>query len=200
MLRGIASILGKSYLTIIKIRRRMLSWAIRPLFKKCGKNLRFDPLSSNFTFNNISIGDDVMIGARAMFIAALSHITIGNKVMFAPNVTIRGGNHNTRVIGKYMLDVRDKLPEDDQPVVIEDDVWVGTNVTILSGVTIGRGSIIAAGSVLTRNVRPYSVVAGVPAKFVKWRWDLDEICSHEKILYLKKQRFTRVFLEQLREI
>jgi len=65
-------------------------------------------------------------------------------------VTILGGDHNTSVIGKAMFFVHTKRPEDDLPVVIEDDVWVGTRVTILKGVRIGRGAIVAAGAVVTR--------------------------------------------------
>jgi acetyltransferase-like isoleucine patch superfamily enzyme len=56
-----------------------------------------------------------------------------------------------------------------QTVIIEDDCWIAANSIILAGVTIGKGSVVAAGSVVTENVAPYSVVAGVPAKFIKSR-------------------------------
>ena len=59
----------------------------------------------------------------------------------------------------------------DQPVVIEDDVWVGANVTILKGVTIGHGSVVAAGAVVTKSCPPYSIIGGVPAKVLKKRFD-----------------------------
>jgi maltose O-acetyltransferase len=80
-------------------------------------------------------------------------IYIGNYVMFGPIVTIRGGNHRFDMIGKYMYNVKEteKLPENDQDVVIEDDVWVGCNVTILKGVTIGHGSDIAEGAVVIKS-------------------------------------------------
>ncbi|RYE17040.1 MAG: acyltransferase, partial [Sphingobacteriales bacterium] len=54
-------------------------------------------------------------------------------------------------------------------IIIEDDCWIGTNSVVLAGVTVGRGSVIAAGSVVTKDVPPYSVVAGVPAKIIKKR-------------------------------
>lgn len=59
----------------------------------------------------------------------------------------------------------------DQPVVIEDDVWVGANVTILKGVTIGHGSVVAAGAVVTKSCPPYSIIGGVPAKVLRKRFE-----------------------------
>ena len=59
----------------------------------------------------------------------------------------------------------------DQPVVIEDDVWVGANVTILKGVTIGHGSVVAAGAVVTKSCPPYSIIGGVPAKILRKRFE-----------------------------
>lgn len=64
------------------------------------------------------------------------------------------------------MDVSDneKLPNNDLPVVIEDDVWCGANVTILKGVTIGHGSVVAAGAVVTKSFPPYSIIGGVPKR------------------------------------
>lgn len=157
----------------------------RYLFKKCGKNFIFDPYSY-FSYSTISVGDDVFIGSGANFAASETYISIGTKVMFGPEVTIMAGDHNTKVIGSYMYDVKEKLPEHDQPVVIEDDVWVGTRATILKGVTIGRGSIIAAGSVVTKSCKPYSIIGGVPAVILKERFTAKEIAIHEETL--KNQR------------
>lgn len=77
------------------------------------------------------------------------------------------------------MDSTEKLPENDAPVVIEDDVWVGSNVTILKGVTIGRGSVIAARAVVTKSCPPYSIIGGVPAKVLKARFAPDKIKEHE---------------------
>ena len=88
------------------------------------------------------------------------------------------------IIGRYIDTVRDeeKLPEYDQDVVIEENVWCGANVTILKGVTIGRGSIIAAGAVVTKSIPPYSLVGGVPAKVIKLLYTEEEIKKHELLL------------------
>lgn len=188
-------LLGLTIIFVSKCFSRLLMYAMRSMFKKCGKKVLFSPYD-HFTFKTIELGDYVAIGPGASFIASESSITIGNKVMFGPGVTIRGGNHNTSVIGKYMYDVREKRPEDDVPVVIEDDVWVGTNVTILKGVRVGRGSIIAAGAVVNKNVPPYSIVAGVPAKVIKMRWSREEIQKHEEILYSEDNRVDLAHMDE----
>lgn len=93
-----------------------------------------------------------------------------------------GGDHNTSIIGKYMADVKTKRPEDDQPIQIENDVWVGTGVITLKGVTIHRGAILAAGAVVNLDVKPYSFVGVVPAKHLYFRWSKENISLHEKTL------------------
>jgi acetyltransferase-like isoleucine patch superfamily enzyme len=162
-------------------RLRML--LLRPLFRRHGKHFVFDP-DDTYTFKNIEVGDHVSIGSGAMLVASESSITIGNKVMFGPNVTIIGGDHNTSVVGRFMYDVRDKHPEDDQDVSIEDDVWVGAGATILKGVRLGRGSVVAAGAVVNKEVLPYTIVGGIPAKIISMRFgEIETILEHEKALY-----------------
>lgn len=87
-----------------------------------------------------------------------------------------------------MFDVIEKLPENDLPVVIDDDVWVGSGAIILKGVHVGRGAIIAAGAVVTGNVQPYSIVAGVPARFMRFRWSDANIRLHDSKLYPSDRR------------
>ncbi|TCK84878.1 acyltransferase [Albibacterium bauzanense] len=171
-------------LNLFRAYDRLIMILFRSLFKSCGKKVRFFPTKSDFYYQTISIGSDVFIGTGASFIATKSFIEIGNKVMFGPNVTIRGGNHSTHIIGKYMADYtpKDKLKTDDQPVIIEDDVWVGTGVIILKGVRIGQGAIIAAGAVVTKDVEKYAIVGGIPAKRLKYRWTDEEIKQHELIV------------------
>jgi acetyltransferase-like isoleucine patch superfamily enzyme len=99
-----------------------------------------------------------------------------------------GGVHNTSVVGQFMIDVHIKRPEDDLGVVIEDDVWVGARAIILHGVTVCRGAIVAAGSIVTHNVPPYAVVAGVPARIIRFRWPPKTILAHEEALYAAEER------------
>lgn len=182
-----------------KIVDRLYMYLCKSAFYKCGDNVIFHPINSFFNYNKISIGNNVSIGNKAHFECTRSHIYISDNVMFAPNVTIRGGNHSSHIIGKLLINYKDKdkLAEDDLPVYIEEDVWVGTNVTILKGVRIRRGSIVAAGAVVTKSFPPYSVIGGVPAKVIKYRWTIDEILEHEKLLYLENDKYKKEQLEQL---
>lgn len=150
-------LLAKLIIILSKIINRLSRLIMISLFKRHGKNVVFFPLYSFFSYNTIEFGDDVYIGPGANF-SSITKITIGNKVMFGPNVTIMGGDHNTTEIGKFMFDVTSKNPENDLPVVIEDDVWIGTGVIILKGVTIGKGSIIAAGALVNKMCYPIQLL------------------------------------------
>lgn len=81
-----------------------------------------------------------------------------------------------------MRQFNDKLPENTVAVVIEDDVWTVANVTILKGVKIGRGSVVAAGAVVTKSCPPYSIIGGIPAKVLKMRFTSEKIEQHERII------------------
>lgn len=92
-------------------------------------------------------------------------VRIGNDVRIASHVMIIGANHRFDDVDKPIA----KQGIVRKSVVIEDDVWIAGRVNILAGVTVGRGSVVAAGAVVTHDVPPYSVVAGVPAKVIKQR-------------------------------
>jgi len=109
-------------------------------------------------------------------------LSIGNYVSIADNVYfILGGNHPISSFTNFPLNSKLIVlsPEKDSktkgPIIIEDDVWIGFGSTILSGVTIGKGAIIAAGSVVVKNVPPFAIVAGNPAKVIKFRFSVDVI-------------------------
>lgn len=162
---------------------KVVALLYRSRFASVGKNFSFDPFGV-YSYENIEIGDNVNLGYRPVLIASRSKITISDNVMFGPQVTVRGGNHRIDIVGRHMTSIRDseKRPEDDPGVVIENDVWVGTRAIILAGVTIGRGSIVAAGAVVTKSVAPYSIVGGNPARVIRKRWDEATIAEHERRL------------------
>lgn len=88
----------------------------------------------------------------------------------------------------------DKPAGYDEDVVVENDVWIGCNVTLLSGVHIGRGCTVAAGAVVTKEFPPYAIIGGVPAKVLKFRFNIEEIINHELILYPENERLSKDLL------
>jgi len=111
-----------------------------------------------------------------------AYIEIRNKVMLGPNVTIMAGDHIIDVPGVFMADLHTKRPGDDLPVIIERDVWIGANVTVLKGVTLGRGCVVAAGAVVTRSIEPYTIVGGVPARRLRDRFTAEQTLAHEQFM------------------
>ena len=178
------------------LHRRVCVLMRRPLFASHGRDFHFDPFAF-YSFENISVGDHVTLGNMPIMMAARSQIRIGSNVMFGPQVVFVGGGHNTSVVGQFMTDVHVKRAEDDLGVVIEDDVWVGTRAIILHGVTVGRGAIVAAGSIVTHDVPPYAVVAGVPARIVRFRWPPETIVRHESCLYPVDERLELKRLQEM---
>lgn len=114
----------------------------------------------------------VSIGPGATIYTTGAKLIIKKHVITGPNLTIITGDHKY-IPGRWIDSVKANEKEDffDQDVIIEEDVWIGANVTILKGVTIGRSSIIAAGALVIKDVPPYSIVAGVPAKVIKMKWN-----------------------------
>lgn len=157
---------------------RLLKYSIllkKNLFKK------------NIMFANkprISRKNDIQFNGRDVYIGFDCHIganvILGSKILIASNVSFIGGDHRFDRVGMYMIDCGRE--EQLKNIVIANDVWIGHGATILQGVTIHNGAIVAAGSVVTKDVAPFSIVAGCPAKKVKDRFSLEEIDKHQKIL------------------
>jgi len=151
---------------------------------KCGKKVTMGK-NCIMNYRNVECGNRVLIGPDTRFLCTRAKIKIGDHVMFGPHVFATTGGHRIDVLGRYMDTITDdeKRPEDDRDIVIEGDNWIGANSVILKGVTIGRGAVVAAGAVVTKDVPPYAIVGGCPAKVIKYRFTPEEIKEHEAILY-----------------
>lgn len=131
------------------------------LLESCGRNVNIE---KGATFGeNISLGNNSGIGINA-FLG--SNTYIGNNVMMGPECIIYTSNHAFNRTDIPMYKQGFSRPE---PVYIDDDVWIGGRVIILSGIKIGKGAVIGAGSVVTKDVPEYAIVAGNPAKVIKYR-------------------------------
>lgn len=123
------------------------------------------PFYCDYGFN-ISIGDNFFSNFNTVFIDC-SRIVIGNNVMFGPNCCIDGAGHPTDTVR------RNEGYEYAYPITIEDDVWLGSGVHIMPGITIGRGCVIGAGSIVTKDIPPYSLAVGNPCHVIREITDED---------------------------
>ena len=137
---------------------------------------------------NIFIGKDVSIGEGCRLSATNSRIIIKDYSVFGPGVSIHGGNHRTDIVGLTIRSVKEseKRPGiDDADVVVEEDVWIGERAIIMKGVTLGRGCVVGAGSIITKSTLPYSINVGHNRQ-VGMRFTPDQIKVHEKKIGLEK--------------
>jgi len=116
------------------------------------------------------LGKGVRIGANSNlgdynYVNGVGGLTIGENVLIGQFVSFHPQNH---VIDDPDRPIKEQGTTE-QGIVVEDDVWIGARVTVLDGVRIGRGAVVAAGAVVTRDVPPYAIVGGVPARIIKWR-------------------------------
>ena len=135
----------------------------------CGDYFYTHPYISIHFPENVTIGTNVFFN-RNVFITARDSVTIGNDVLIGPNVVINSGNHNY----KNKVQPISQQGHSKAPIIIEDDVWIGANCIILKGVHIGKGAVVGAGCVVTKDVAPYSVVIGNPLKIIGYREEKHE--------------------------
>lgn len=125
---------------------------------------------------DVKAGAYSYIGPRCIIYPKVS---IGNFTMIANDVCIIGADHYFRHPGIPMVFAgREELHE----TIIGDDVWIGARAIIMVGIKIGNGAIVAAGSVVTKDIEPYAIYGGVPAKKIKDRFTCEEIIVHERML------------------
>jgi acetyltransferase-like isoleucine patch superfamily enzyme len=147
-------------------------------FKSVGKGFFCLGTHSQFKKNAVCAGDFVFINRNARISA---NVEIGPFVLFAANVAIVGADHEIDRLGVPMR-FSNRAAIDERLTVIEDDVWVGHGAIIMAGTRIGRGAVIAAGAVVTKDVPPYAIVGGVPAKIIRYRFTEEQQAIHNKAI------------------
>lgn len=204
----------------IKIIYKQIKDALRPIFQSYDypnveqsanlgqRNIIVNP-ENLYMYGNSSLKrDSVIMNSRAKFILC-------NSSGAAEELMVITGNHmsivgmNVKQVTDEVKDIFDKNHEFDKDVIVEEDVWMGARVTLLSGVHIGRGAEIGTGAVVRGKVPPYAVVIGNPAKVVGFRFTPEEIIEHEKALYPEDERlpldlleknYKKYFLDHIKEI
>ena len=165
----------------------------------------------------ITIGSNTTINGPGTEFYSIHHpITVGNFCSIARGTAVQEHNHDAECITTYFIKFRifeEKYGIDaisKGSVTIGNDIWIGTQSTILTGVTIGDGAIIAANSVVTSDVPPYAIVGGTPAKVLKyrfsdeiiakllelkwWNWDIEKIKANKELFYgnLTIEKFSKI--------
>lgn len=133
---------------------------------RVGRNPKVEPCVTFMGHDRITIGDDFTCSFGATFRAVDAAIDIGHKVNVGPFAAVIGANHGT----DPNTPIKDQ-PHQSAPVRIGDDVWIGAGAIVLPGVSVGRGAVIAAGSVVTADLPEMAVAAGVPARVTGSRRD-----------------------------
>ena len=146
--------------------RMLRGIAGKMILNKCGKKINIDRNAS--IGKNVSLGDYSGIGRNSII---SDYTSIGKYVMMGPECYIYTRNHSLSNCKQPMCF---QGFDDYKPVIIGDDVWIGARVTILPGVKIESGAVIGAGSVVTKDVKTNSIVAGNPAKFIRFRKNNDD--------------------------
>lgn len=150
-------------------RLRYRAWAVHPT-SYLGKNCKVHRSLKMGAYGYIGPGSVVPFG-----------VIMGNYVMIGPELLITGGDHRFDCPGTAVIFSGRPDPQD---CVIEDDVWIGARVTVLKGVRIGRGAVVAAGAVVTKDVAPYTIVGGVPARLIRRRFGKAQEKQHDAYLAL----------------
>jgi len=169
--------------------RKWVSWFVNPFYHKRGKNsvIRSSTRMDVVPFNKFELGNystiedfctinngvgDVIIGNETrigMGNVVIGPVVIGNSVIFAQNIVMSGLNHSYEDISLPI----EKQKVTTAQIVIEDECWIGANAVLTAGVVVGKHSVVAAGAVVTKNIPPYSVAAGNPARVIK-HYDFDK--------------------------
>jgi acetyltransferase-like isoleucine patch superfamily enzyme len=154
-------------LAVLPASRRVVAlrvWFLRHMLNECGPGLDVSQHTILKFPERLSLGANVFFN-RGVFITARAPISIGDNSSIGSYTIINSGDHRYQ---DRTTPVR-RQGHELQPIVIEDDVWIGSHVAILKGVRLGHGCIVAAGAVVTADVPPFTVVGGVPARPIAMR-------------------------------
>lgn len=159
------------------------------------KDAYLNPDSIVFNKKNLFMYENTSIPGGAMILNTRAKFIMKRGSFSSYNLCVCPGNHMSP-IGIWKHDVTDSIKDDldtehkyDRDIVVEEDVWLGINVTLLNGAHIGRGAIIGAGCVVSGDIPPYAIVVGNPAQIKRFLYTPEQIIEHERLLYPESERF-----------
>lgn len=146
---------------------------------------------------NVFLYEDIHIREGLTIINGCGKVVIKKFTGIAPDCTIVTGNHTPTVGVPHRLGGPCHINDNEKGVTIDEGVWIGTRVTLLSGAHVGRGAVIGAQSLVNKEIPPYAVAVGAPAKIIASVFSIEQIMEHERRLYKPEERFSREYLEDL---
>ena len=160
------------------------------------RSIKYTPIRIKYRLLGYTFGENFIVGIKVniekegffagdnVYIGQYSYIApntkLGNFCMLSDYINIIGSDHNYKIAGTPTILAG--RPNKKPITIIKDDVWIGHGVTIMRGITIGEGSIVAANSVVTHDIEPYKIVAGVPAQYIKDRFNKIDENKHRSFL------------------
>lgn len=162
----------------------------------CGRNaileypIRFEHPQSVFIEENVKIRYGCQI-----INSASEKVVIKKYTAIAVGCTIITNTHKSVVTIPHILLGASHISDKSTDIIIEEDVWIGANVTLLAGACLRRGCIVGAGAIVSKEVPPYAVVVGAPAKIISKKFELEDVLKHEAALYPESQRLSKSYLE-----
>lgn len=189
-----------------RILKNLLSKIIHRCRKHQYKNITLTstvrPNVKVYNSDNLVMGRNTNIDNGALIMNTRARFVMKDNSGAAIGLTVVTGNHLSikgklfKMVTNKDKDIIDVNHELDKDVIVEEDVWIGSNVTLLSGTHINRGAIVGSGSIVRTSIPPYSIVIGNPAKVIGFRFTPEEIIEHEKLLYPENQRLALTKLER----
>ncbi len=206
-------------MSIIHFMRKTGNWLMTKInhihFRHIHKSARIGHTVRVYNPENLIMEENTNIDGNAVIMNTRAKLILKKNSGAAVGLTVITGNHMS-IVGKNLKQVTDKDKDEfdlnremDKDIIVEEDVWIAANVTLLSGSHLGRGCIIGAGSVVRDNIPPYSVVLGNPCKIVGFRFTPEEIIEHEIIqydeterlpMYLLQKNYERYFINKIKDI
>ena len=188
---------------ILRIKKALLtiySQYYAPLnCEKYGRIGKHSVIRNNSILNhsNMYIDDWCIIQDQTNFISYHGKLTVKKFSVIASGCTIVPGSHSLTVGVPFFLSTSHHINDVEGDITIDEDCWIGAGCILLPKCHIGRGAVVGAGSVVKKDIPPYAVVVGSPARIIAAKFSLEQVIKHEAILYPPNERFSKVELERL---
>lgn len=166
-------------------------------FGYCAKNVQINYPFLVDTPQNVFLYENTKLREVRIINSPNEKVIVKKYSAIASNVVIVTSNHVSTVGIPHILLGSSHVNDKSTNIIIEEDCWVGTGAKLLAGSHLCRGCIVGAGAIVNKEIPPYAVVVGSPAKIVAVKFSIEQIIEHEKSLYAEKERLTKEVLEEL---